>query len=258
MTVSEAELDEMGEQYNCSPHIIRPREIRAAASRGQAFLVEGAIPAGGVTFIAGKPGAKKSWLAYDLMLAVARGEEWLGYGPAVSGPVLLLNYDNPLDLMARRLVQLNMRDDDAIHVHSNARDPWKMPAKFDHVVAITRVLKPRLIVVDSFRQSSTLDENSSKDMGQLMDLFKSLTVGGTAVVVIHHLAKGGDPLRGSGEIEASADAVIVVSSVKKGLHEHTDQAHWEKHRGWEPTEEMRLDFEVVDVGDRTTVRRKAA
>ena len=248
----------MAEQYNCSPHIIRPREIRSAASRGQAFLVAGAIPAGGVTFIAGKPGAKKSWLAYSLMLAVARGESWLGFGPAAQGSVLLLNYDNPLDLMARRLVQLDMRDDDQLFVHSNARDPWKMPAKFDHVVAIWRKLKPRLVVVDSFRQSSTLDENSSKDMGQLMDLFKSLTVGGTAVVVIHHLAKGGDPLRGSGEIEASADAVIVVTSVKKTLAPAIDQAFWEKHRGWEPADEIRLDFEVIDNGPLTSVRRKIA
>ena len=87
------------------------------------------VPSRAITLLLGPPGSGKSWLAYSLALAVARGDRWLGIEPpARQGPVLILNYDNPTPEMGRRFKKLGMTAADPIWFHSVDRGQLTMPA----------------------------------------------------------------------------------------------------------------------------------
>lgn len=251
----EAEQLHRAEELCQPPWIVGAAQMLRAASAKTAFLIEGAIPARDLTMITAPPGSLKSWIAYDLCLAVAQQREWLGIGvPAAPGSALVLNFDNPTAECGRRFMRLGMRPDDAIHFHSvDVGKRLLLPDDHEDILAIVEKLQPRVVLIDSMRQAHTAEENSSKEMGIVMAMCKSLYGYGASVIVVHHSVKGnGGAARGSGEIDASITAHISVDG---------DVARWAKHRSWEvrpptmPPWEEGVRFAVEDVGDRTFVRR---
>lgn len=250
------------------PWVIGAGEMLRAAEVETPFLVPAAVPAGAITLIVGEPGAKKSWLAYGLALAVAAAaegdrsrSEWLGLPVTPQGPtgsVLVLNYDNPTNECGRRFKRLGMKESDPIFFHSVDTAPLRLMQHAEDVEAMVAALRPSLVVADSLRQSHESDENSSKEMADVMSVYKKLRAYNCAVVVVHHTRKGEleSPgvarARGSSEISASTDAQIDVS--RSGSAD-VDNAVWTKHRGWVLSElEETKSFEVADIGDRTVLR----
>lgn len=243
-------------------YIQNSAELLAGARLDTPFVVDQTIPEQGICFLAGRPASMKSWLAYDMAIAVARGRPWLNFTVKKSGTVLVLNYDNPQHELARRFLRLGLRKRDKIFFHSPATrligetfpSMLQLPGSLDHLLhPLLKFLQPDLIVVDSYRQSHTGDERSSQDMGRVMSCLRAMTAyAGCALVVIHHLRKKDrgkeeddeEPLRGSTEIEASADAILIARGG------HIDIT---KTRGWVPTAD-RADYVVRDQGDRTAVR----
>jgi RecA-family ATPase len=248
------------------PILVGAAAMLAAAELKPKMLVENAIPAGAITLIVGEPGAKKSWLAYDLALAVAQGRTWLGTPVTPHGPtrnVLVLNYDNPTPECGRRFKRLGMTPEDPIFFHSVELAPLRLPAAEAELRAIVEHLRPSLIVVDSFRQAHDQDENSSQAMAKVMGHLKGFYANGASVVVVHHAGKSSsNPLsessavgkaRGSGEIAGSADCIINVSRVDAD-EGGGDVAHWGKHRSWEiPPLDESVRFELLDHGEQTVL-----
>jgi RecA-family ATPase len=249
---AEVVRQERGQELCRPPYLIGAAELLRSAKLETQFLIPGLVPSSAITFIVGAPGALKSWLAYDLLVAVAQGREWLGV-PAPRGPVLGLNFDNSTNECGRRMLRLGLSPSDPAHFHSpDGPIALRLPDSAEDLSAIVNVIKPRLLILDSLRQAHTANENDSKEMMVVMGALKSLYALGAAVVIVHHSAKGqgGAAVRGAGEIEASADAVI---------HVQEDKAEWRKHRSWRmSTAEETLTFAVDDVEDRTIVRRVAA
>lgn len=238
-----AEWEARRRSYLQPPGIIDAAALLRVAVDEPAFLVPQRVPAGGITLVVAPPGAKKSWLVYDLALAVAQpGRRWLDQEPNHGG-VLVLSYDNPTPETARRFKRLGLRIADPIHFHSIDQDPWKMPAAADVLRDVCYELAPRLVIVDSFRQAVTGNENDSEHMGLVMGGYKAMAAlpSAPAVIVVHHAAKGlaldGAGTRGSGEIEGSADAVIKIED---------GAVMWTKARSWEMKPEFRLRYTLVD------------
>jgi RecA-family ATPase len=235
------------------PGIITAAALRRKSVSEPRFLVPQRVPAGGITLVVAPPGSTKSWLVYDLALAVARpGRRWLDSEPK-HGNVLVLSYDNPTEETARRFSRLGLLDDDPIWFHSVDQNAWKMPTHAETLADICHELQPILVVVDSFRQAVNGNENSSEEMGEVMGGYKAMaaTPSGPAVVVVHHAAKGialeGAGTRGSSEIEGSADAIIAI---EKG------EVRWTKARSWCVPEKFRLNYELTDEGVTTRLRLK--
>jgi hypothetical protein len=79
--------------------------------------------------------------------------------------------------------------------------------------AITRDLRPTLLAIDTVARCAVgLDENSAKDMGQVVDVLYRLrdeTADGT-VGAVHHTGKDRSTVRGSSAIEAGVDTVYQI------------------------------------------------
>lgn len=244
-------------------------KVLKLASLEQSFLVHSAIPARAVTFVVGTPGARKSWIAYDLALAVSRGRPWLGLASTKAGlRTLILNYDNPTVELARRFLRLGATPDDNIVVHTMTGDGdmLKLPERGKELLAIVNAVMPQLIIVDSLRQSHTGDEGSSKDMAAVMSVMRAMTACGASVVIAHHVRKAPtdpgsivqamDTMRGSTELAASADAIISIAVDSDDDGELVSQATWIKTRAWSlPKGQESLRFSVIDHGNTTKVDR---
>jgi hypothetical protein len=226
------------------------------------FLIPDLIPSHSVLMMAGKPGTKKSWVAYSLLLALVQDKPWFDVRPEPSKRrrrALVLNFDNPASELGRRFKRLGLRADDHIHFHSVGLElpPRNMPALLqlplciEPVTAVVYALQPDLVLIDSLRQAHTGDESSSDDMGRIMSCMRQLTHWGASVLLLHHTRKGPadgedddiDSTRGSGAISAGLDGLIIVKD---------DQLRWKKTRLWEPAVSTRR-FAVNDYGDETRV-----
>ena len=202
----------------------------------------------------------KSWLAYDLACAVVQQRPFLDFGVPTAGPrpsAFILNYDNPQAEAARRFLRLGLREEDELYVHSfGAHQPpepypsvLQLPDAFDPLEAMAYSKRPAVIVIDSLRQAHTGDESSSQEMAKVIGQVKRLAMLGAAVVVVHHTRKNDGAMRGSTEIEASADSITDIEKE----NEEVSLISWRKTRGWQMIEPT-LSIRLIDEGDRTYVR----
>lgn len=287
-----APLDEDIEEtlYAERGHQLRDLYITGAAdllSRAELetrFLIKDALPEAGVGMLVGRPGDGKSWVAYDLALAVARARPWLIFrngvrrldGTARARPVLVLNYDNPEAELGRRFLRMGMTARDPIHFHSLASVTppsglpaiLRLPQAFEGLLMIIESIRPGLILIDSLRQAHTLEESGSRDMGVIAACLRQMTQFGASVLAIHHLRKkGGDKekernlntdldldeaIRGSGELVASADVTMHIAMTDKLSGEVRGALKIAKTRGWTPSI-AECDYKIRDSGDTTLV-----
>jgi|SRR5215469_365080 len=216
------------------------------------FLVEGCIPRRNIILLTGESGAGKTWVAYELVRAVASGTKWMGRGlTAGAETVLVLNYDSPTDTMKRRIKRLSFVKEMTVYFHtlgmtkppvSGMPEMLRLLEEEGKLKLVIQHLNPTLIVVDSLRQGHTLNEDDNKDMSKLMEVYKSWTKN-AAVVLIHHTAKTDKSswqakARGSGEIIASSDVVIEVAENK---------LTWTKSRTWNIGDTTETPFSISDV-----------
>lgn len=253
---------ELAEELCKPPMIVGAGHVLARAKLEPEWLVKGMIPMKDLTLVTGAPGASKSWLAYSLAVSVAHGSPWLGVPvrevPRRKGApaVLVCNYDNSTAECGRRFLRLGLRPDDPVVFHSlDEGEPLRLPENAEKLAIVVDHLQPALVVVDTLRQAHTAEENSSKEMGQVMSQLKRLYRCGAAVVVVHHAGKspsGGSASRGSQEIDGSSTAMIHVVTETEEL----SSATWVKHRSWRMrASEETKHFTVADDGDRTVVAR---
>jgi hypothetical protein len=248
------DIEQRGEAY-AQHYLVDAATLLATAKLEPDWLVEGAIPSGGVTFLVGRPGSMKSWLAYDLAVAVVQRRPWLRFGVprSVGSPcAMVLNFDNPGAECARRFLRLGLQPADRALFHSlGAHRPpdglptiLQLPLAFEPLDAMVQTFRPDLIVIDSLRQAHLGDESSSQEMAVVMSQARQLAGYGGAVIVVHHTRKNDGAMRGSTEIEAAADAIVDVDD---------RVATWRKTRGWEMPDASVM-FRLEDEGDLTFLR----
>lgn len=179
------------------------------------WLVENMIPEHGLTFIYGKPGKGKSFIALDLALRVAHGFDWHGL-PSKQGGVLYLAGEGKGGYKNR------VR---GWHMHHGLVPdcaPFRLLPRTvnfmnpDEVAKLIRTVKAEigdavLVIVDTVaRVLPGAEENASKEMGLFVaacDAIKDAC--NVAVIGIHHSGKDEDRgMRGSTALEGAGDAIL--------------------------------------------------
>jgi hypothetical protein len=177
------------------------------------WLILFVLPALGLVVIYGPSGSGKTFLVIDLVMAIAEGRSWFGcrVKPTI---VLYICLEGEAGLRLR--VQ-------AWEVHHGRRVPdgvRMMIQPFDltdlncvHELA-AQIPAGAVVFIDTLnRAAPTADENSSKDMGAILEaakLLQNLIQG--LVVLVHHTGKDSTRgLRGHSSLFAACDAVIEVS-----------------------------------------------
>jgi hypothetical protein len=187
------------------------------------WLIEDLWADQAVGIIGGEPKCGKSFLALDLLVAVASGAPCLRRFAAVRrGPVLLYAAEDALHLVRARLEGLCRAaavtlSDLPIHVITAPSLRLDLAGDRQQLQATIAAVRPLLLVLDPFVRLHRVDENASSEVAPLLAYLRELQRRfALAVVLVHHARKGagtvrgGQALRGSSELHAWGDSNLYL------------------------------------------------
>ena len=194
------------------------RRTTEIASSTPSWLVRRSYPASSFAFLYGPSGVGKSFVALDLALSIATGRPWHGH-PVKQGPVLYVVTEGLLGFRSRLSAwEQHSEVGVAGGVHFT-REAIQLVNDQHRVASRVVELQPTLIVLDTLAQvAEGLDENSSKDMGQVTAALRTIKASSSkpTVVVVHHTGhQEQGRLRGHSLLKASADWILGLRRARK-------------------------------------------
>lgn len=189
------------------------------------WMIEGLVGQGDITIMVGDPNVGKSWLAMALGVALAQGHpDFLGYPLHNHGRVLIIDEENPEDVVYNRLFKLGLTNADLPNFRYLHDQGVRLDRSPDDLLEEAELFHPTLIIIDSMTRVHTEDENNAGAMSRLFnDGIKPLSrKTGATVLLLHHKTKSRDgssytQMRGSADIGAGIDTGLDVTQVVPGF-----------------------------------------
>jgi hypothetical protein len=194
------------------------------------WLIEDLWADQAVGIIGGEPKCGKSFLALDLLVAVASGAPCLRrFAARQRGPVLLYAAEDALHVVRTRLDGLCRAaavtlSELPIHVITAPSLRLDLAEDRQQLQATVAAVRPLLLVLDPFVRLHRVDENASADVAPLLASLRELQRRfALAVVLVHHARKGagtvrgGQALRGSSELHAWGDSNLYLRRIDDRL-----------------------------------------
>lgn len=182
------------------------------------FAVDGLL-AQGLFVLAGSPKVGKSWLALELCLAVAKGEQLLDR-PTTQGSALYFCLEDSYQRIQSRLYELTDEPSENLFfalkadaIGSGLEDQIvKFKSEHDDL---------RLVVIDTLQMVRNETESSyGSDYAELVPLKSLAEQLGVTIVLVHHLRKAADSdpfnmISGSTGLSGATDGQIVLKKDKR-------------------------------------------
>ncbi len=193
---------------------------------------------GYVTVLVAPGGTGKTQAAMAIAMAMARGETILGHHVHFQTNTWILNLEDPLDEMDRRLAALMIHHGvtresltGSLFMHSGrdrricmgVRDPDGQLIVFpdrEAIVEATANMNIGLIVVDPYVKSHSLNENSNEDMDAAATAWAEIADEiRCAILLVHHVRKGPvldiDSARGATALIAASRAAYMLQTMSE-------------------------------------------
>ncbi|MFF7763118.1 AAA family ATPase [Streptomyces griseorubiginosus] len=184
----------------------------------------------------GPSGSFKSFVLLDMCGCIGTGTKWHGQY-VKQGTVVYLVAEGEQGIRKRVRAweqQYGMRMD---NVRFLPRPVQAMSPEWDVLIAALQEIGPVLVVVDTqARVTVGIEENSNKEMGQVVDRVDQLrTATGACVVLVHHTGHVGEHGRGASAVKGALQSELNVSrkgdklsnivlTVKSGKQKDEDQS----------------------------------
>ena len=180
------------------------------------YLVKGILPSSGLAAIYGPSSSGKTFLALDLIMAIASKSDWFGH-KVKNVPVTYVALEGKGGINNRirawRMKNPTLNPSNFKIILDNF-DLMRAPNVLELAQAIIAAqMYQGVIVIDTLNQASpAADENSSQDMGVIIKHLKLLQeMTSSLVLIIHHTGKNvTQGLRGHSSLKAALDANIEV------------------------------------------------
>ena len=177
-----------------------------------AWRVRGVLPAVGLAALYGPSASGKSFLAFDMAAAIAEGRPWFDCR-VVAAPVVYAALEGEAGFKLRAQAWEMSRGRALPDGLRMMLQPFKLTEPQDVIDLAAVVPAGAVVVLDTLnRAAPTADENSSRDMGEILEAAKTLQAAtGGLVVLVHHTGKNAAAgLRGHSSLFAAMDAAIEV------------------------------------------------
>ncbi|HEN9586919.1 TPA: AAA family ATPase [Acinetobacter baumannii] len=176
------------------------------------WLIKNVIPETGFGIIYGKSGTYKSFLTIDLLAHIANGRAWFGNNTKQK-PVIYIPLEGKSGISKRIEAWKihNHSNDQIISIFENIN--FKDKNNIEYLIEKIKDagLDGGVICIDTLAQAGgDMDENSSKDMGNMIKTFQYIQqeLGGI-VLVVHHTGKDESKgMRGHSSLYASLDFAL--------------------------------------------------
>jgi archaellum biogenesis ATPase FlaH len=179
------------------------------------YTVQDFIPSGNIVLLYGESGSKKTYSMLSMAVCIAMGKPWLGFS-TIQRKVLYIDEEMGESWLLRRLRA-------AIEGEFGTKDiPMDYVCfpgfKLDTREGADGLLKEiqeheyKLVVLDSFSEIMTGDENSKEDTIKVFAAARRIVeLTGCTIVIVHHPNRQGG-YRGSSSIKNQVDIMIKVVS----------------------------------------------
>ncbi|MDP3251628.1 MAG: AAA family ATPase [Hydrogenophaga sp.] len=178
-----------------------------------AWRVRGVLPVVGLAGLYGPSASGKSFLALDMAAAIAEGARWFDCRTEAA-PVVYAALEGEAGFRLRVAAWEAHRGRSLPNSLHMLLQPFKLTEARDVHDLAAVVPQGSVVFLDTLnRAAPTSDENSSKDMGEILEAAKHLQalIGGL-VVLVHHTGKDATRgLRGHSSLFAAMDAAVEVS-----------------------------------------------
>lgn len=184
------------------------------------YVIDQVIPERSLIQIVGEPGVLKTFFAQDAGLSVASGQaDFFGYSIVRQGAVLFIAAEGAGAFQFRVRAWCFEHNVDPLSIPFrvipmpvNLRDPSFQ----QELLALVTEMHPILVIVDTLsRCTPGAEENSARDMGEVVGFCSELQQpSGAAIAFVHHPTKN-DPKgggRGSGVIYGAVDTEIRITT----------------------------------------------
>lgn len=178
-----------------------------------AWRVQGVLPAEGVAAVFGPSGCGKSFLLLDVGAAIAEASPWFGCR-VEAAPVVYCALEGEAGFKLR-VAAWEQHHGRALPADLHlVLQPFEFTKPQDVADLAAVVPRGAVVFIDTLnRAAPTADENSSKDMGEILSAAKQLQsrIKGL-VVLVHHTGKNAAAgMRGHSSLFAALDAAVEVS-----------------------------------------------
>lgn len=184
-----------------------------AALPALTWRIRGVLPADGLAGLYGPSASGQSFLALDAACAIAGGQRWFDCR-VEAAPVVYACLEGEAGFKLRAQAWEAHRGCKLPDGLKMILQPFKLTAPQDVADLAAVVPVGAVVFIDTLNRAAPLsDENSSRDMGEILEAAKRLqTLTGGLVVLVHHTGKNtAAGLRGHSSLFAALDAAIEVS-----------------------------------------------
>jgi RecA-family ATPase len=205
------------------PPMVSARDLCANPPPTPPEIIEGILHQGGKMVLGGESKSFKTWILLHLSICIPTGREWLGF-PTTQSRVLYVNFELPEFAIQKRIREIC----DAMHIEVPENLMlWNLRGHANSAETILSDISGEakaggfsLIVIDPlYKLLGVRDENSSRDMTNLMNSVERLTVETEAAVAFgSHYSKGNqaakesmDRISGSGVFARDPDNIITMT-----------------------------------------------
>ena len=210
------------------------------------WLVRGVLPAEGLAALFGASGSGKTFLALDMAAAIAEGRRWFTYRVRPA-PVVYVGLEGEAGLSQRVQAWEKHHGRPAPEgLRFVVSQPFDLLQPDDVAELAEACRGAGLVVLDTLNRAAPgVDENSSQDMGRIIEAAADLQrrIGGL-VLLIHHAGKDSTKgMRGHSSLHAALDAAIEV-------RRDGDAREWRiaKSKDGADAESIPFRLEVVTLG----------
>lgn len=197
------------------------------------IIGNGILPERALLLISGKPKAKKSFLAYNLAMAVAAGKSFACFKVTAPAKTLILSAEGGhfpnRDRLKTMAKQCTLADKTMLSISSDARIKLDRDPDMRELVTIIKSLAPKVVVMDPLIRFHTKEENAASDMATVFGRIRSLIEDlGVSVILVHHQGKddsGGIAARGSSVILGEYDSFIQIQKGEERQRLDFDMRH---------------------------------
>jgi RecA-family ATPase len=180
------------------------------------WMWEGWFAVGDVVVLGGPAGVGKSLFTLSLAAhLIHRSPLFLGRPLAGEPRVLMMDWENPLDLVLQRMHEFGLRGEELSSLWYSHYPELDLAGQWarEEIEAAVELHRPSLCVIDSFRRAAPrVSENESGEVATAFDpLLKIAREWETTMLVVHHHREHGrdmNALRGSTDFTGVADSIL--------------------------------------------------
>ena len=201
--------------------IIHISELMDTVFPDAEWLIDKLIPLECITILSGMPSSFKTWLFLQMSIDIAEGKKFLEQFQATEKSVLIINEEDHLRLLKKRLNLLGSKREMPIHLMSQGDFSVSNDDLVSEIINFCKENKIGVVFLDSLVRISDADENDAKEMSKVFRKLRHFCQANITVVITHHERKDNSGkasaqmrLRGSSDILAAIDSHLAIRKDK--------------------------------------------